>query len=243
MKILFMSGLIIAFLVLGISVTRCKAKKDRLTQQMKIEMLENNYETLLQMYEKKSILVHDMKNHMLAIAKMVEERQEGVLVYIAQLAGEMRHGINFISTNHKMLDSILNMKLQEAWEAQIKVQCKCDDMGNLKLTLVEICALFTNLLDNAIEANKRLPAGMERKMDMVCRKRGTMLIVSVSNPVWTGADTEDEIPLKTTKEDKDMHGFGLLSMKKVVGSHDGYIKTNISNNKFHIVAYLTGFKK
>lgn len=243
MKILFMLGVIIILLMVGIYVTRRKAKKDRLTQQMKIEMLENNYETLLKMYEKKSILVHDMKNHMLAIAKMVEERQEGVLVYTAQLAGEMRHGINFISTNHKMLDSILNMKLQEAWEAQIKVQCKCDDMGNLKLTLVEICALFTNLLDNAIEANKRLPAGMERKMDMVCRKRGTMLIVSVSNPVWIGANTEDEIPLKTTKEDKDMHGFGLLSMKKVVSSHDGYIKTNISNNKFHIVVYLTGFKK
>lgn len=250
MEILFFPGIIIVLLILGIYVTRRKAKKKSLTQQLKIEMLENNYEALLQMYEKKSILVHDMKNHMLAIAKMVEENQEkDVLAYITQITGEMRQSRKVVSTNHKMLDSILNMKFQEAQEARIKVQCKCDDMRNLKLTLVEICALFTNLLDNAIEANRRLPPGAERKLDVACRKRGVMLIVSVINPVRMEEDTEAEkhIPSETAEKDqnkdKDMHGFGLLSVKKVIKGHDGYMKTDVRDNMFHIVVYLIGFKK
>lgn len=248
MKILFLTGIMIVLLVLGIYVLKRKAKKKSQTQQLKIEMLEYNYEALLQMYEKKSILVHDMKNHMLAIAKMVEEdHKEEALAYIAQITGEMRQSRKVVSTNHKMLDSILNMKFQEAQDAQIKVQCKCDDMRNLKLTLVEICALFTNLLDNAIEANRRLPPGEERKMDVVCRKRGTMLIVSVINPVRLEEDTEKHILSETGKKDqnkdKNMHGFGLLSVKKIINSHDGYMKTDIYDNTFHIVVYLIGFKK
>lgn len=244
MEILFLPGIIIVLLTFGIYMTRRQAKKESMIQQLKIEMLENNYETLLQMYERKSILVHDMKNHMLAIAKMVEEDQEKeAIAYIAQITGEMQQSRNVICTDHKMLDSVLNMKIQEALEAQIKVQCKCDDMRNLKLTLVEICALFANLLDNAIEANKRLPTGAERKMDVVCKKRGAMLIVSVSNPVWMGAETGTETSFETTKEDKNMHGFGLLSVKKVIKGHDGYMKTDVRDNMFHIVVYLIGFKK
>ena len=43
-------------------------------------MLENNYQALLEMYEKKAVLVHDTKNHMRAIAKMLMDgREEGAL--------------------------------------------------------------------------------------------------------------------------------------------------------------------
>ncbi len=240
--LLFLLGAATIFLLCGICAVWRRAWKECRIRQLKIEMLESSYESLLEMYEKKSVLVHDSKNHMRAVAKLVEEGQEEeALAYLSQLAGLMRESRSIVRTNHKMLDSVLNMKLQEAQEAQIEIRCVYDDMRNLKLTLVEVCALFTNLLDNAIESNNRCPAGEQRKMDVACRRRGNMLVVSVSNPVCVEAVQETEVFFKTAKEDKDMHGFGMLSIRKVLENHDGYMKTDVRDGIFHIVIYLTGF--
>lgn len=326
-----LTGLVAGVLMLALYLVRRRAKKEKLADRLKIEMLESNYQTLLKMYEKKSILVHDMKNHIRIIAKMVKEgREEEAMDYLAQIAGEMQQCSGAFYTNHRMLDSVLNMKYQEAEQYGIKVQCQYDDMRGMKLSLVEICALFTNLLDNAIEANLNCPAGVERKIEMACRKHGKILVISVSNPIWETSNAlweEDSMsnqsvedisvgdkpvtnrfmadismgdkpvtnrfmadtsagdnPVKnqsagntssgnnsmgnhaagnlsgrnrfpekqagsegkrlfqTTKKAKDMHGFGMLSIQKVLDSHGGYMKTDIRERQFRIVVYLNAFQ-
>lgn len=220
-----------------------KSKKENRMWQLKIDLLENNYQALLGIYEKKSVLVHDMKNHLLAMAKMLEDGQkEEILAYIAQMTGEIRKSGNVVCTNHKILDSILNRKIQEAREAQIEIQCAYDDMRNLKLTLSEICSLFANLLDNAIEATEKCPVGTERRIDVACRKHGKMLVVSVSNSVPEENRHEPDMMFQTTKADKERHGFGMVSIKKVINSHDGYMKVNVRENRFCVIAYLVGFQ-
>lgn len=295
-----LTGLVAGILALGLYLVRRRAKKEKLANRLEIEMLESNYQTLLKIYEKKSILVHDTRNHIRVIFKMVKEgREEEALDYLAQITGEMQQCSGAFYTSHRMLDSVLNMKYQEAEQYGIKVQCQYDDMRGMNLTLVEICALFTNLLDNAIEANLNCPAGAERKIEMNCRKRGNMLVISISNPIWeTAASTENsstekdsredtsagDNPVKnqsagnasngnnsvrnhadgnlsgrnrfpenradsegkrlfqTTKKEKDMHGFGMLSVQKVLDSHGGYMKTDIREHQFRIVVYLNAFQ-
>ena len=257
-----LTGLVAGVLALGLYLVLHRAKKEKLAGRLKVEMLENNYQTLLKMYEKKSILVHDMKNHIRIISKMVKEgREEDALDYLAQIAGEMQQYSGAFYTNHRMLDSVLNMKYQEAEQYGIKVQCQYDDMRGMNLTLLEICALFTNLLDNAIEANLNCPVGAERKIEMTCRKHGKILVISVSNPIWEtsvsmeNASREDDsnrFPEKqaalekrlfpTMKKAKDMHGFGMLSIQKVLDSHGGHMKADIRDHQFRIVVYLNAFQ-
>lgn len=221
-----------------------RTKKEHRTWQLKTEMLEDNYRALLELYEKKSVLVHDMKNHLLAMAKMLEEgHKEETLAYIAQITGGIRKSGSVIHTNHKMLDSILNQKFQEAREAQIDIQCAYDDMRDLKLDLAEICSLFANLLDNAIEAAGKCPDGAERRIDVACRKQGRMLVVSVSNSVPEEVKLEPDALLRTTKADKEMHGFGMISVEKVISGHGGYMKADIRDHRLYIVVYLVGFLK
>lgn len=240
-------GLLVICIILlaaGLYWMMRRTKKEHRTWQLKTEMLEDNYRALLELYEKKSVLVHDMKNHLLAMAKMLEEGQkEETLAYIAQMTGGIRKSGSVIHTNHKILDSILNQKFQEAREAQLDIQCAYDDMRDLKLDLAEICSLFANLLDNAIEAAGQCPDGAERRIDVACRKQGRMLVVSVSNSVAEENKLEPDALLRTTKADKEMHGFGMISVKKVISGHDGYMKADIRDHRLYIVVYLVGFVK
>lgn len=56
------------------------------------------------------------------------------------------------------------------------------------------------------------------------------------------ADSEGKRLFQTTKKAKDMHGFGMLSIQKVLDSHGGYMKTDIRDQQFRIVVYLNAFR-
>lgn len=224
------------------SIKYKRAEGMKQIMQMKIEMLEKNFHILQAEYQERTAIVHDMKNHLRAIGGMVEKgHTKEAMAYISEITGKLWHGEAIVWSNHETVDLILNMKFQEAQNENIEVNCKCENMGDLTLSFVEICALFSNLLDNAIEANRR--CSMERKIGIVCVRREDMLIISVSNPVEKGMGGKENPWLITTKPDKKAHGFGIPSIQNVLAAHSGYMRTEVKNNTFCIITYMQAFKK
>jgi sensor histidine kinase regulating citrate/malate metabolism len=114
-------------------------------------------------------------------------------------------------------------------------------MSEMVLQPIEICALFSNLLDNAIEANQKLPSGQERWINLSCIRKNKILVISLSNAQERTTETvRHEMP-ETTKADKKQHGFGLRSVNRVIKAYDGYMEIEMHEGKFSIVAYLNGF--
>ena len=237
----FILGFLLMILMFYFNVVRQKVEENRI-QRMEITILESNYQTLMEVYDEKSILMHDMKNHLRTILEMMKEvKLEECETYIIQIVGEIQKGENVVWTNHKILDLVLNMKFQEARKAQIKVRCKSDDMSDLNLSATEICSLFTNLLDNAIEASAKCPEEIERRMNVICRRYGGKLVVSISNFMEKEMAGQAMQSLKTTKKEEKLHGFGLRSVKRIVQEREGYIKVKVLEKKFQIILYLNGF--
>ena len=217
-------------------------KEEDKIQRMEIAMLEGNYQSLLETYNQKSIIMHDMKNHLRTISAMIREaRLEDCELYIAQIVGEIKESENVVWTNHKILDLVLNMKFQEARKAKIKVRCKSDDMSDLSLSAGEICSLFANLLDNAIEASMKYPIKIERMINIVCQRHGSKLFVSVTNFMKKEMNSQINSFLKTTKKEEELHGFGLRSVKRIIHEREGYMKIKILGEQFRIILYLNRF--
>jgi len=231
-------GLTIAFLIYR--ALNKEKEKDAL-QEMKMHMLEKNYKALLKNHEEKGILLHDMKNHMVILSDMIEagEKQKA-LDYIDQICNGLRKGARQLWTHHAILDPILNAKIQEAQDESIDIQIECDDLSDMTLLPIDICALFTNLMDNAIEANLRQNPEMNRWIRMICKRQGYMLIVTLSNPSDEIIDSRDGIPA-TSKNDKTFHGYGMRSIKKVLDKYNGNMKYSTLEGTFKIVIGLVGF--
>ena len=240
----FLLCCVLLFLLLWISMVKHGAETERKIQQMRASMLESNYQELLEEYNKRAILQHDMKNHMRVINTMISRKKtEEASAYIAQITREMESGEDAVWCNHEMMNLILNMKFQEARKEQIEVQCQCDDMNGLTLTSVEVCALFSNLLDNAIEANKKYPTGLKRRMAVLCARREKMLMISLSNSVKTEMPDRRRSFFETTKEDREFHGFGMRSVQKVIDSHQGHMKVDVKDDELCIVIFLAAFEE
>lgn len=241
---IFLMGAALMFFIFGFYMLKKQLEEEKRLYELEVQMLENSYEGVLKGYKEKSVLIHDVKNHLRTLHTMLEERpKEECQSYIMQLTGEIQKKWNAVWTNHKVLDLVLNMKFQEAEEEQIKIWCQSDDLNGLKLDSLEICALFANLLDNAIEANERCSKKIEHKIEVICKKQGSILIVSVSNPIEGTMENPEGIFSETAKKDKIFHGFGMVSVENVLHNHSGYLKVDIKENWLKVLIYLNGFEK
>ena len=89
-----------------------------------------------------------------------------------------------VSTNHPVVDAVLNQKFHAAREQGVSMTFRVGDMGGLRLNEEETVILLSNLLDNAIhECVKVARRGRNVVIHVKLVQEGGKLIFSVRNPV------------------------------------------------------------
>ncbi len=219
-----------------------KARERGRMLQLQIDMMERNCRELQKLYEEKSILLHDAKNHMLTIRGMAEAgKNREILCYLDEVDEMLKKGRNRNLVNHDLVNLVLNQKFQEAENAGISLRYEMDDMSGLLLKCTEICALFSNMLDNAIEANAKITESRKRWIELTCTRKGQMLALNISNPI-AEAETafSGELP-PTTKRDHGGHGYGMRSIGRIVNMHDGHMLVEAKDGIFSLTVCVKGF--
>jgi sensor histidine kinase regulating citrate/malate metabolism len=170
--------------------------------------------------------------------EMIEEKQiEKCRDYLVQITGEIRKKEILPWTNHKILDMIFNMKFQEARKEGIGIKCLSDDLSGLELTVAEICSFFTNLLDNAIEAEKQSAEREGIWFRMKMAREGCHIIIQLENS-YNETEENDKIRTVGTERVGAKRGIGLRSVRKIVRQYGGMIEDRKEDGRFRIKILL-----
>ena len=97
----------------------------------------------------------------------------------------------------------------------------------------DLYSLFGNLLDNAIEAVKKLDAPEKRIIALNIKPAEEMLTIGLSNYYQGTVELEGGLP-RTSKEDKNYHGFGMKSVKRIVEQYGGALTLRVADNMFRV---------
>lgn len=236
-----LGGMLLALAGLAHIVVRRERERYRLLQQ-KTEMLEYDYKAMQKENREREILLHDIRKHRMAIREMAETgRNREIVRYLDEMEKAPQRFRNRDLVNHELLNLILNWKFQEAEELGIGVQYELSDMSGLLLSQMEVCAFFSNILDNALEANQALAEGKERWIKLDCARRGRMLVITESNPMPEGRLRFLEGIPQTTKKEKRKHGLGMQSIRQIVDSYEGEMQIDAGEGIFQLTIYLEGF--
>ncbi|WP_295068190.1 GHKL domain-containing protein [Ruminococcus sp.] len=173
---------------------------------------------------------HDIKNHLQCLAALISQNNnEQAEDYINDIIeNKLDFGHYYIDTGNKVIDSVINMKL---------LQCKNDNITTVvhinkvdtNIEDADMCALLSNILDNAIEACSKETKTKEIHIDIMPRKGYANLVVknAISDSVL-----ERNPELKTTKENVFIHGIGMRSVSDIVKRYDGMLDFYENNNFF-----------
>lgn len=149
---------------------------------------------------------HDLK-HQIQVIRMESDaarREE----YLSQLEKGMQSlGVNQ-HTGNDVLDTILSDKQLYCSQHQITLTIVADGARLDFIETMDICSIFGNALDNAIEGVEKLADPQQRLIRVAVYTQNVFLIIRVENYCTAQLSVVDG-EYRTTKHDKDMHGYGI----------------------------------
>ena len=215
------------------------ALSDRMESRLVME--QNKYynrqlELMKASLETTKAIRHDINNHMASISTLVKSNEkEQTLQYISNILEHFAAERNYASSGNIIVDSIINFKFQEAEQRRIKTTLDLNIPKNLGVSPIDMTIILGNLLDNAIEAASKVKENPYINVKLKYDKG--RLLLQVDNP-YAGELIEKDGRFFTTKEDKDNHGIGLESAKKVIQKYSGTMSVDYSDNIFSVVILM-----
>lgn len=137
------------------------------------------------------------------------------------------------NTGNKSIDAILNVKYTVAKEKGIEFFLKIFIPVELPIDQCDIAVVLGNALDNAIEATERCQHSV-RKIEIIMGVKKESLVIVIKNPFEGSLKRNKNGNLLSTKDDFNKHGYGISSIKNVVGRYGGNVFIDEENGKFVI---------
>ena len=130
---------------------------------------------------------------------------------------------------NRALDTLMELKAATCEGAGIRLTCSLDVPRELGLSDLELCTLFSNMLDNAITACAALPEE-ERWVDVAAAMRAGRLVAVVRNSCAEGTKT----PAGGARGITDEHGWGLRILSELAKRHDGTMSAEAEEGVFTV---------
>lgn len=195
----------------------------------RLDTQESQYAIALKTDEELREFRHDYKNHMMVVTALLNaghvEEATDYLEKMKVISGTM--GKQF-STGNFIADAILNAKNSYAEEYAVHISFK----GRIPAAGIEnddLCIIFSNLTDNAIEAAKR--AAGSRFLNIESSVRNGYFTLTFTNPVAEKAIIKNN-RIKTTKTDAKNHGVGLRNVEKTAERYGGKLLLSCTDERF-----------
>lgn len=183
-----------------------------------LELLEKKNETM-------NIMAHDYKNNILTIASMTDSSE--VKDYINNMMGEIAKYSQIAKTKNRLLDVILCKYTDICNNKGIKFETDIMTDNLVFINNYDISTLFNNILDNAVEAAS---LSSQKYIHLeIANSLNSYHKVIVTNSCDTEPHSEKG-KLITTKKNKEAHGFGTKSIRKIVNKYHGEMQWVYDNN-------------
>ncbi len=168
---------------------------------------------------------HDLK-HQIAVLRAERDpvAREAHLDDIEQ--GIKEYEARF-KTGNSVLDTVLTGKSLTCAQHGIELTCVADGQLLDDVSVMDVCTIFGNALDNAIEYEQTIEDAEQRLIHITVSKLNGFAVIRVEN--WLkpedrktsqGSNAHGTLP-STTKQDKHYHGFGLKSIRHCAQQYGG----------------------
>lgn len=192
------------------------------TQQKQYDMWKENVDII-------NVKCHDLK-HQIRMARKTEDSEERS-TSLKEVEKAIMICDNFAKTGNETLDIILTEKCLLCEKKNIKFSYMVDGDKLDFISGEDLCSLFCNMLDNAIEGASKVQNEEERIISLNVSFKGNILTVHQDNTHSGEVKMVNGVP-KTTKKDERFHGFGIKSMQMIVDKYKGTMRISVSEDKF-----------
>lgn len=206
----------------------------------KLFLLENNFSTLqeqiaVQQQNSENVkkIRHDIKNHLSNIRSLIDSGEIADAVKLLDKAAEnanLTQAGEIINTGNNFVDAVILSKTALCKDKEIDFKYSIQPLQELKIDVVDLSSLLSNLLDNAIESAAQTSSPF---IQLAIFRYNAYYTVCVENS-YKGREflKESAGTLVTTKSDKALHGYGTQIISDIAKKYDGNYSWEMQDNSF-----------
>lgn len=206
-------------------------KTDKILMNQQNKYYERQFELMKTSLKATNSIKHDLKNHLTSLFTLAEEdKKEELLGYLSKAIEIVDTRQEYARTENVGIDSIINFKLQNVIKDKIDVTVDLNVPKDLKIPSFDMTIILGNLLDNALNAVKKLDENKFINIKMKYTKG--RLILKMDNS-FNGIIIKKEGLITTSNKDEKNHGIGLENVKSTLEKYNGTLEFEYDDSNFH----------
>lgn len=228
---LIVLNLVVFHLISEILEHSRKMKEAQILRQQSIGQV-GLYNSMRENYNIQRQRTHEYKNQIVCMDMLMKKKDYSKLEdYIGNISDGLDAQLDMVDTNNDVVNAILNAKYYEAIKNDVLFVLKINDLSDIKVSDEDIVTILSNLLDNAIEAAKQCNVGkMTVKIKLL--SEDDVLTIAVSNTYKTEPMLTEDGYIRTTKNNKEEHGWGIRNIVATLEKYDAEYIIDYKNGEF-----------
>ncbi len=240
----YVSGQFIIYMMLGflgldvylvyilnkISSARDAQRRMNLMQQQEILQLQM-YQELQKKYNETCGIAHDIHRHIASLTALIEQAPNTqAKQYLDDLTMDVNKLNPTIKNQNAILEIILTTASERCKNENIPFDLHVEDFPVQFISDMDMTTIFSNLLDNAIDASLEMPKS-QRRIHLVFRKQMGLIVLRITNHCRDQKNHKVEI----YHSSKPHHsGIGLSNVRKAVEKYDGIMCVHQEESQFAV---------
>ena len=164
---------------------------------------------------------HDLRRQVAALRTVGTPEEQAEVIAGIEQAVEIYD--RSFQTGSRPLDTVLMQKALLCSQQHIELSVVADGSLLRFIKSVDLFTMLSNILDNAIEANLRIPEEEKRAIHLSVHEKKGLVILQCENPYEGTVEMRDGLPV-TIKEDKANHGIGTRSIAATAADYGGVMR-------------------
>jgi sensor histidine kinase YesM len=183
---------------------------------------------------------HDIKNQLSVIQLLLTQGQYKESADIVnQLSDDISVFDNRKICAHPVVNAVLVQKSTAALSLGITTKLDVFIQEQTPIESIDLCSVFSNLIDNAMEACKEINDGsIVKYIEVQSGVKQDYLTIKVKNSKVNRIVKEND-RIKTTKSASGSHGIGLSIVERIALKYDGAFTVDYNDDSFAATVLLS----
>ena len=209
---------------------RIEQENQLMKQQSELQL--QAYQELSKQYNNSLRIVHDMRKHIRSLDALIENGSDKAADYQQMLYDELNRFYPNFQNDNQMLAVIVNNEINKAKRLGIDIQLNIEKIRLDFISPIDMTTIFSNLLDNAIEACTEVSENKSIKFSII--QQMNFITVNIRNP-YSRIDQHGDT-LRSTKEGH--FGIGLENVRKALETYGGKLNIKTADGIFAVTVII-----
>ncbi|KPV57628.1 histidine kinase [Paenibacillus sp. A3] len=203
--------------------------------QHQMDYQDANYEKVVHSFKSIKRIIHDTNQQFLYIEECIKRNElAAAMEHIKTTLNKVEGAYHRVNTGNLVIDALVTNTLNIGQANGIRIDTKLNLCSQeVQIDRYDLCVVIGNMLDNAIEASKKLKIAEDRYILIKIHSTESTLLIHILNHMENEAAY-----LHSQKPNPEFHGIGLTNIARICDKYGGHMTIETKNKVFNNMVLL-----